>query len=343
MLVLGIHDPLWTELVQACPQASPFHSPVWSLMLSECYGYRPLVLGLMGDHGRLLAGLPALDVRGPLGRRRWVALPFTDYCPLLSRPGHGTQAERFTETLAQVAQANGLPAVEVHADLPDGPALYQTRRGFRHTLALSSDSGQVFRGFSRMHKRNIRRAERSGLEIHAGYSAADMQSFYRLHLLTRRRLGVPIQPRRFFRLLAQRMLNDGLGFVLSVRLHAQTIAAAVFVHGNGTLIYKYGASDPVYWALRPNNGLFWTAIRWGCERGYHTLDWGRSDVEDHGLREFKNGWGASEEVLTYAVVAADPPRRSSARPLRWALSALIRCSPPWVCQLIGEAVYTHAA
>jgi hypothetical protein len=47
---------------------------------------------------------------------------------------------------------------------------------------------------------------------------------------------------------------------------------------NGSLIYKYSASDPAYWRLRPNNLLLWRAIQWACENGYHTFDMGRTDL-----------------------------------------------------------------
>src|SRR5204862_1950065 len=129
---------------------------------------------------------------------------------------------------------------------------------------------------SKMHRRNIRTAERRGVTVHRGSAPADIETFYRLHLMTRRRLGVPVQPRRFFELLGSRVLEEGLGFILSARAGDVPIAAAVFLHWNGELVYKYGASDHRYWEYRPNNLLFWEAIRWARDNGYHTIDFGRT-------------------------------------------------------------------
>ena len=120
------------------------------------------------------------------------------------------------------------------------------------------------------------------------------------------------------------------------------IAGAVFLTSGRTVVYKYGASEPAFWHLRPNHLIFWDAIRWSCENGFAAFDFGRSDFENQGLRNFKSGWGAVERPLVYTTVGGKLPRverlrRASLLPL------LIRKSPLWLCRAIGEATYRHAA
>ena len=171
-----------------------------------------------------------------------------------------------------------------------------------------------------------------------------------MHVATRRRQGVPTQPKSFI-LRFDELFERDLGFVLIVRDGEQTIAAAVFLSFNGTLIYKYGASDPAALGKRPNNLLFLEAIRGGCAAGMHTLDLGRTDVDHKSLREFKTSWGAHERVLEYHELGAaraprhreqrrhGPPHRSHHPPQpadRWSddrrgtvpLRGLIRISRP---------------
>jgi CelD/BcsL family acetyltransferase involved in cellulose biosynthesis len=116
----------------------------------------------------------------------------------------------------------------------------------------------------------------------------------------------------------------------------------LFLAWNRTLIYKYSASLPEYLKLRPNNLLLWHAMRWGCENGFHTFDFGRSDADNHGLRKFKSGWGALERPLAYTTVADHPVARGSGRLLHLA-GPVIRRSPPWVCRAAGELLYKYAA
>lgn len=333
-------NPTWTQFIANHPDAAPFHHLAWVQLLSDCYGYRAFALALSGDAGQIIAGLPAVEVRGLGGKTRWVSLPFTDYCPPLVENSAALTA--LTDVLVNRRNLDRLAAIEVRASLPDQKGLFLHSDAVRHTLGLSPNCDVVHGRFCKMHQRNIRKAEHSGVRIEWGYSLAAVSDFYQLHLKTRQRLGTPIQPFRFFRLMSQRLIENGLGIVLLARQNDKPIAAAIFLTSNGTIIYKYGASDPAYWGYRPNNLLFWTAIKWGCENGYHTFDFGRTDLEDEGLRNFKNGWGAEEKPLVYSVIADGPPRPSSGRVYRW-MGAVIRHSPPLVCRVLGELFYKYAA
>jgi CelD/BcsL family acetyltransferase involved in cellulose biosynthesis len=336
---LPLSDPTWSAFVRGCSTATPFHHPSWGALLAECYGYRPHALAVRDAHGEIVGGMPVLDVHRPFGGRRYVSLPFTDYCPLLA--ANGAEAA-VTQSLVSAATTLRLHALEVRGALPPGQRVHTSAQAVRHTLELSDNPDTVARGISKHHRRNIRRAEQSNLRFHFGTRPADMDTFYRLHLLTRQRLGVPVQPWHFFESLARMLQREQLGFV-AVACHDETpVAASVFMTWNGVMIYKYGASDPGFWELRPNNLLFWQAIRWGCEHGFRTLDWGRTDLDNQGLREFKSGWGAREEPLTYSVVADRPPTPAAGR-IGPAMATVIRRSPTWVCRAMGEVLYRYAA
>lgn len=338
-LELALSDPDWATFVENSPAALPFHHPSWGKLLAECYGYRPFALAVRGSDGVIVGGLPVLDVRRPFGRRSWVSLPFTDYCPLLAEPR--AQAA-VTQAIVDAATAQRVDDLEVRGALPPGERVHTSVRAVRHTLHLVNDPEAVLARVSKHHRRNIRRAEQSGVRIRLSTDVTDMASFYRLHVSTRQRLGVPVQPWHFFASLAQVLQETQLGFVLLAHIDRTPVAAAVFLAWRGVLVYKYGASDPAFWHARPNNLLFSHAIRWGCERGYTTFDWGRSDFENHGLRQFKSGWAADEQPLVYAVVTDHLPIAGSGR-LRRAMATFIRRSPTWVCRGMGEVLYRYAA
>ena len=336
---LPLSDPAWNAFVRSCAAAGPFHHPGWTRLLADCYGYRPLALAVVDTNGDIVGGLPALDVQRPFGGRRYVSLPFTDYCPLLSTSG-GEAA--VTQSLVTATTTLRLDALEVRAALPPRERVHTSAHAVRHTLVLADDPEVVARGISKHHRRNIRRAEQADLTFQFGTCVSDMRAFYRLHLVTRQRLGVPIQPWHFFEALAGMLEREQLGFVLVAHLDNAPIAAAVFMTWQGVMIYKYGASDPDFWEHRPNNMLFWQAIRWGCARGLRVLDWGRTDFDNAGLREFKSGWGAREDPLTYSVIADRPPLPASGR-INRAMAPVIRRSPTWVCRALGEVLYRYAA
>jgi CelD/BcsL family acetyltransferase involved in cellulose biosynthesis len=331
-------DERWSRFVDEQPEALPFHRACWAAALAECYGFRPFVLALIGDGGEVQAGLPILEIVDGMRRRRWVGLPFTDRCPpLLARDD---LAAPFAAALAAAADADGVRRVEVHAAL-DG--LDQHTVATMHVLDLSPGVEALRRGFAAAVRRNIRRAEREGLVVRRAAGEEDVTgAFYRLHVMTRRRLGVPVQPRRFFTLLWRRVLQPGGGTLLLAYAGDTAVAGAVFLEAGRTVVYKYGASDAAAWHLRPNNLLFAEAISHSAQDGFAHFDFGRSDLQDSGLRAFKAGWGGVEQPLVYSAIGGGG-RLSGHGGAERALGAVIRRSPAWVCRGIGETLYRYAA
>ena len=341
---LSLHDPRWLSFVEQHPRALIFHRPEWADMIGSTYGYERFALCVLDADGRVAGGLPVIETRGLNRGRRWVSLPFSDLCPPLLSERLG--AEAFTRAIEQRRRQDRVRSLQVRAPLA-GAERYQRSEAVIHTTALERDAGALFQTFHRSQvQRNLRRAEREQLLVRIGRSPDDLtRSFYGLHVQTRRRLGMPVQPRRFFTAIWEQLLEQGHGWLLLVEADSQPVAAAVFLTSpNGqTVTYKYGASDSTFWPKRPNHLLFANAIRHACEQGYRHFDWGRSDLTDSGLREFKRGWAGVEEPLVYTtLVDGEPASEGSGRALDAARAVLSR-APAWVCRASGELFYRYAA
>ena len=334
-------DERWGAFVDSIPGATIFHHPAWMNVLTECYGYHPFVVAVCDERGEIQAGLPMMEVNSSLTGRRWISLPFSDHCDPLHL-GDKPPRELY-EYLHELQSEEDVPRIELRSAMPFNGQVHRDEGQVLHLLKLSSEAEEVFGGFHRSQvKRNIRRAEREGIKVRWAEHRRDLDVFYNLHVETRRRLGVPVQPKLYFELLWQQLIDAGLGFVLLAYKDSVPIAGAVFLAYKTTLVYKYGASDSDHWRLRPNHLLFWTSIRWGCEQGYSLFDWGKANVSNTGLRNFKNGWGAQESVLTYSVLAATSPNEIPDR-LSGMMGTFIRNTPSWVCRVSGELLYKHFA
>jgi CelD/BcsL family acetyltransferase involved in cellulose biosynthesis len=277
-------------------------------------------------------------------------LPFTDSCAILA-----DQAEDAARLVTQVRAAlgNRIACADIRGE---AAGVLGTPVAVRHVLPLGTDVEAVWNGCHRSQvRRNVGRAEREGVTVRLGLDPADLtEVFHGLHVLTRRRQGVPVQPKRFFRLLAERQLVPGRAQVLIAEHQGRPIAAMVLLRGYGTTIYKFGASDETAWRVRPNQLLMWRAISDACQAGDHHFDFGRTDTGNDGLRAFKASFGAVEMPLIYSRVGAAtrgrpevPGEAVSAAGARQiaerTLAAVIRRSPMWVGRGIGAALYRYAA
>jgi CelD/BcsL family acetyltransferase involved in cellulose biosynthesis len=339
MVAVDLDHREWGEFLTRSPDATPFHHPAWSRLLAETYGFRPFALVHRDSEGDIVEGLPVVEVVLPFSRRRWVSLPFTDYCPplTLGRELHND----FGRDLDIARSAAAVARLEVRAPVvADGVQLEE--RAFRHVVPLTADDEDVLRRVHPQMRRNVSKALREGVVVRPGESESDLVDvFYRLHLMTRRRLGVPVQPQRYFRLLWRLLLEPGHGRLFLAYHGTEAIGGVVILAWKGTAIYKYGAWDERARRFRPNNLLFWRAIQWSIQEGATTFDLGRTDIDQTGLRSFKNRWGADEETLTYSTLgtASAGSIRSSPGLVNYA----IRHSPRVLCRALGEAFYRYAA
>jgi hypothetical protein len=84
-------------------------------------------------------------------------------------------------------------------------------------------------------------------------------------------------------------------------------------------------------------------MRSACQEGYRWFDFGRTDLSDTGLRDFKAGWAAEEEPLVYSLLAKRAPAKKGSGHALAMARAVLRRSPAWVCRASGELLYRYAA
>ena len=331
-----LKDERWQRFVDGNDSARIFHHREWLALLHKQYGY-PIEARCISSAGEIVAGIPVAYVRSALTGRRLVSIPFSDTCsPLLLDPRDSSTLDLLLRELRETHLRRRLD-VEIRAGLPGigRPG----ERFYAHELPLADGVQVVSSRFSKMTARGVARSRRDGVEVLCARDVGALQDFYRLHLETRHRQGMPTQPKRFVERFAA-LFERSLGFVLLARYEQRTIAAAVFLCFNGVLTYKYGASRRADLIHRPNNAIFAEAIDWACARGMHTLDLGRTDIDNDGLRAFKRGWGAQERVLAYTLLSSRAARPALPRTRR-VLRSTISHTPPVTGRMIGATLYRH--
>lgn len=335
-----LDDPQWEKLISTHPDASFFHGSAWARVLSKTYGHRPLYLRGSQD-GKTTVLLPMMEVNSALTGRRGVCLPFTDACGPLVFDGSLT-VPALMEKLCQLAYERRWRHFELRGRGAMSADAIPALAFYGHTLDLCRSVESISAGFASAVRRAIRKAERSDLRAQVVHTWEAVRDFYRLHVQTRRRHGVPPQPISFFSRIWEEVIRPKLGFVSLAWCRAKAIAAAVFFCRAGRAVYKFGASDESFQELRPNNLVMWEGIRFLRDWGAQSLHFGRTSLHHEGLRRFKLAWGTEEEKMEYFQF--DMPRGA------WAVShdkttgfhnAVFGRLPLALNRLAGAMVYPH--
>ena len=333
--------PDWDAQVAALPGAGFFHSSAWARVLHATYGYQPIYLAETASN-RLQSLLPLMEVDSWLTGRRGVSLPFADAVEPLCATAESFQ-QLWTAALALAAERRW-KYLECRGGKKWLPAAPTSTSFLNHQLNLTVGEPALLSGCEDSVRRALRKAERSTLTVEFAQSLAAMEVFYRLLEQTRRRHGVPPQPFPFFAHISSEVLAQKKGWVVIARQGKIPVAGAVFFHHGRTAIYKFGASDEAYQHLRANNLVMWRAIQHYAREGYASLDFGRTSLDNAGLRKFKLGWGTQEERIDYYRYER---ARAGFITVRDEASGwhnrLFRALPLPLSRLAGSLLYRHIA
>lgn len=292
-------DGRWDEFVARHPRGTVFHERAWLEALVLTYGYEPAVLTSAAAGEPLRNGILLCRVSSWMTGTRLVSLPFADHCELLLDDNN--EFREFSDWLREECRSREWSYVETRSlseSASAGSGFEPDRSFWFHELDLGPSLDKIF---GRMHhnsfRRKIRRAEREEIGCEVGRSPQLLDEFYQLLLITRRRHQFLPQPRSWFE-----NLIDGFGDNVRIsvaRKSGQPIAAMMTLWHRSSIVYKYGCSDGRFHNLGGMPFLFWKLVEEGKERGMEKIDLGRCDLENQGLRIFKDRLGARRRMLTY--------------------------------------------
>jgi hypothetical protein len=345
-MTIDILDPItfpdWDVQIGNLHSATIFHSSRWARVLSETYGYKPFYFTII-KNGTLSACYPVMEVNSCITGHRGVSLPFTDYCDPIA-----SSEEEFAE-LFSCAKETGAQRRWKTLEIRGGGSYFNSAQSssayFQHILELTVNGQDefLFSSLAENTRRNIRKAQKSGLSVKILATLDAVQLFYNLNQVTRRDHYLPPQPSRFFQKIYEHIISPGFGFVALAFFNEVPVAGAVFFCMGNSAIYKYGASEKEYQNLRPNNLVMWESIKWLTEHECRSVSFGRTDPDHEGLRRFKLGWGTHENRIGYyryrfsdSTFVSDRKKISSLP-----FKKIMHHTPLPVLKAFGQLMYRH--
>jgi CelD/BcsL family acetyltransferase involved in cellulose biosynthesis len=333
---------IWDAFVESHPAATPSHLSCWLRSIHSTYSFEPLLYIAKGPDGEIVGVFPLFKITNPLSRAHIVSLPFSDYGgPLCINPvieAHMVQNVRSKyDRKVKYLEIRGM------LKEPDGFLPYNYYKSHVLDLRQGVDAIQ-----HKIDKKTIlysvRKAEKAGVSIRQENTRAGLDEFYRLNNLTRRKHGVPSQPRSFFKNLFSCMIAENRGFILTAFHDSQIIAASIFLTVAKKIHYKYNASDPTLLKkFSPNHLLTWHAIQWGVKHGYESLDFGRTSPDNEGLIRYKNMWGMEDRDLLYYYyprVKGAVSTKESGLGYRL-MTSMWRHVPLGIMEMMSPVIYKH--
>jgi hypothetical protein len=289
-----IHPDAWRDLLESESNATIYHTPEWKNFLEATFRYTPRYLFAQDDSGELTGLLPLFQIKSIIGGSRLCSTPFAHDCGPI---GQKKVCDELVHAALDLCSKFQLKNLEIRGNGFPGH-LNEVNNFSTFVLPLSQNIPDVWK---RLDKGSVRwavtKAKKSNVSVVSTRNTDDLKEFYELNYLTKKELGVPCHPLKFFENLFT-TLGDNV--ILYVARHDKgIIGGGIMLRFKGAVLYGYGAANPNCLNFHPYDAFIWQSIEDACNAGYKTFDFGRTSYENTGLIRFKRKWGAVEKKLYY--------------------------------------------
>jgi lipid II:glycine glycyltransferase (peptidoglycan interpeptide bridge formation enzyme) len=183
------------------------------------------------------------------------------------------------------------------------------------------------------------------VEVLWAHDSSELEDFYRLLILTRKRNSLPVQPYSFIRSLWDVFFPANRLSIVLARKHGVAIAALLLLKHGDRVSAEFSVSDESFNALSPVHLLFWQAIIRSREDGFRILDFGRTSPRDKSLLDFKDRWGTEAVPLCHFYHPAGSTKATDKKEENWRYkmirAALSLGQLDSVQKTIGSFCYRH--
>lgn len=164
---------------------------------------------------------------------------------------------------------------------------------------LDRPMDEMLMDFEHKVRKNLKKAEASGLEIRIDTAGDDLTDFLRIYRATMDRNHA--ENEYYFSEEFYRQINtmNGHFAYFHVLYQGMVISTELVLMGTDTMYSYLGGTDEEYFAHRPNDFLKYHIIRWGFEHGYRQFVLGGGYGADDGIFRYKKSFAPEGIVRFY--------------------------------------------
>ena len=283
----------WDAFVLTCPDATFFHRAGWQAVIEQAFGHKTWFL-YAESAGQIVGVLPLAQIKSFLFGHSLSSLPFCVYGGIAAVSDAAREAlSREAQQLAAQLKVGHLEYRNVHLQPQTHDwatkDLYVTFR-----KEIDADEEQNMLAIPRKQRAMVRKGIKAGLQSEIDQ---DVERFFCAYATSVHRLGTPVFPKKYFRLLKQTFGSDCE--VLTITRDGRTVSSVMSFYFRDEVLPYYGGGTGEAREVAGNDFMYWELMRRACEKRYRIFDFGRSKVGT-GAFDFKKNWGFEPQPLHYA-------------------------------------------
>lgn len=297
----NVTEKQWKSFLETCSDATIYHTPEWQQFIQKTFNYDSHYLFALDESGNITGILPLFHVKSRLTGNRLCCSPFSHTCGYIGSTSSKNQVLLEAKNIHSKLNTKYL---EIRDYIDSN--VYESHSSFStYILELSSDVNETW---LKLDKKSARwaatKSKKLGVQSESTTNIEDLRTYYELNCVTKKDIGVPCHPWKFFKNMFE-VMNEYVSLYVA-KCENEIIGGGIFEYYNNSVLYGYGAADPNYLNLHPYNSFIWKSIEDSCLNGYKQFDFGRTSSDNKGLINFKRKWGTVENKLSYNFYPENP-------------------------------------
>jgi serine/alanine adding enzyme len=276
-----------------------YHDCRWGKIIEECFGHKYNILFSENNEGRINGILPLVHMKSWSFGNFIVSMPFFNYGGVCAED-ESTQNLLIEEAI-RMAKDLKVHHIEFRQEKSLNNGFPEKTSKVSMRLDLPGSSDDLWKSFPSKLRSQIKVPQKAGMTARIG-GIDELKSFYDVFSDNMRHLGTPVYPKRFFGNILEEFPTSTR--ICSVYMRDIPVASGFLAGFKNRLEIPWASSVRNYNRLSPNMLLYWACLKFACEKGFTTFDFGRSTKEESTYK-FKEQWGATPNPMVWSYWVRD--------------------------------------
>lgn len=333
----------WNNFVLNHKYGSIYHTSYWFDVLSKTYNVKPIIIS--NFNREIYSGIPFILHQNPIRGKRLFGVTSAHFAnPLVDDQNDFNDLLVFIKNFITKENINYAQLrLTGNFNLSVNEESFVDSNYFTYRLDIKLPYEEIRKKF---HKncilRPLQKAESGNLKVIKSSETKALKDFYRNYEIMRKKNGLLPQPFSFFSNLINKLESNQFIDVFHVLYNDKVISSMINIKYKNTYTYEYGSSELTARQLHPSHLLINHSIKTAINNGYEIFDFGRTDIDNAGLNDFKKRWGGYKLDLKYYYIYNKPHKNLSNSRLQRLAGYIIHQLPFKIYDVFGPTLYKRA-
>jgi lipid II:glycine glycyltransferase (peptidoglycan interpeptide bridge formation enzyme) len=340
----------WEKYIQKQNEKNFQSSQKFKKVIQETYkNSYPLYLESY-EKERIKAIFPFIIVKSKIFKTRAISLPFIEETGIM-----GEYTSQDIKEIIKICKEKKVDKIEIRTNKFHPQYEHQEKEFLKagliknknkyEMIAKLTNAEDMWKRFHKHTRNDIRKAEKNNVVVKPIEDTKEINEFYKLYFQNMKHFGTPQHSKLFFTNIYKYMNDNILG--LNCYVDNKLIGSIIVFYEGKKAYVAFNVSKESHRHLRPNDILYWNAIKKLINKKIQYLNIGEVNIEskntrEKGLYKFKSKWLGEvypKVYFTYPGEKNVEEKKGKLKKLRkiWRKipTPIIRIIGPKICSQLG--------